>query len=291
MALELLLTLTGFVKNMPDQYTEPRRSTYRNLSQDGIRRTIGAIGAFSPLFFVCANFFLFGETKIPGSISQYYHTDLRDLYVGIHLTLGILLITYKGYDRRDGLTTSAAGFLSIIVAFLPTTPSGELRTSTGFIHIISLSLFFYIQIFIVLVLFRRTFPFYLYSSETESVHLELAIFKRRRNVIYTTSGTMIFAITSISLISLLAIDRDVLFGVSVDILNYFFESLLYIAFGLAWLVKGGGIWLFNDPLIDKDYKFRTRDRDRLLNKKENFQELAREYDIDLREDNTVQKED
>jgi hypothetical protein len=57
-----------------------------------------------------------------GSLSAYYHTPVRDLFVGALCVTGIALMTYFGGERRtfNFWVTMVAGLAVIGVAFLPT---------------------------------------------------------------------------------------------------------------------------------------------------------------------------
>jgi hypothetical protein len=62
---------------------------------------------------------IFFTTSLPGSMSGYYYTHMRDLFVGALCALGVFLVAYVGYDEVDRWITNIAGLCAIGVAFFP----------------------------------------------------------------------------------------------------------------------------------------------------------------------------
>src|SRR5262249_20760359 len=59
--------------------------------------------------------------QVRGSLSAYYHTSMRDFFVGILCVTGVLLITYLAGQRTPAYwVSSVAGFAVLGVAILPT---------------------------------------------------------------------------------------------------------------------------------------------------------------------------
>jgi hypothetical protein len=90
------------------------------LSYMQIRRAVGAIGVLLP-------FVLFVGNKIIGygvqpSMSGYYYTPMRNIFVGSLCALAIFLITYDGWDRADTVITDLAGIGTFGTALCPTSP-------------------------------------------------------------------------------------------------------------------------------------------------------------------------
>src|SRR3972149_18876 len=77
-----------------------------------LRRAIGLIGAAFP-FVMAAGGLLLGAREILDSISAYYHTGMRDIFVGALSAIGIFLLCYKGYELKDRIAaiTPRAGSL------------------------------------------------------------------------------------------------------------------------------------------------------------------------------------
>ena len=125
--------------------------------------------------------------RIPGSLSGFYYTHMRNLFVGAMCAVGIFFITYRGYDKWDNRLTNVAGLATILIAVFPTVPpyySASPRGPNQFftrsnvcgpvtlmpfhqvpqqavshdVHAASLILLFLMVFLIVLVQFTRTGP-------------------------------------------------------------------------------------------------------------------------------------
>jgi hypothetical protein len=70
-----------------------------------------------------------GRWEVRGSISAYYHSSVRDVFVGVLVTIGFFLVTYhvatRAYVSR---TTTLAGVLAVGVALFPTMTEGSTPT-------------------------------------------------------------------------------------------------------------------------------------------------------------------
>jgi hypothetical protein len=63
----------------------------------------------------------FGDTEWLGSISAYYYTPVRSVFVGTLCAMGECLIAIKGRDRpREDLMLNLAGMCAPVVALVPT---------------------------------------------------------------------------------------------------------------------------------------------------------------------------
>lgn len=89
-----------------------------------IRVIVGVIGVLLPTaLFALDGLFLKGGLVVKGSLSAYYHSGARDLFVGGLSITGFLLITYMAAQRStwDYRLSTVAGIAALGVAFLPTT--------------------------------------------------------------------------------------------------------------------------------------------------------------------------
>jgi len=59
------------------------------------------------------------------SVSAYYYTPVRAVFVGVLLAIGLCLIVIKGSTTWEDATLNAAGMLAPVVAVVPTTDVGE----------------------------------------------------------------------------------------------------------------------------------------------------------------------
>lgn len=69
------------------------------------------------------------------SISAFYHTDMRNVFVGALFAIGICLYVYKGYNNLENSGLTVAGLFLFGVALFPTTaPDGSLPWLFPVIH-------------------------------------------------------------------------------------------------------------------------------------------------------------
>jgi hypothetical protein len=118
-------------------------STYLSL-----RVGIALIGVTLPVML-----WLGGSTagsSLLGSMSAYYYTGMRNVFVGALCAVGVALVLYKGFSREEDLALSLAGVLAICVALFPTAEGGQ-RTIVSNVHVIAAVGFFlclaYVSVF------------------------------------------------------------------------------------------------------------------------------------------------
>jgi hypothetical protein len=88
-----------------------------------IRAAVGIIGLLLPVVLIVGEaYFLAGDVHVRGSISAYYHTAMRDVFVAGLCIVGFLLSTYMAAQRKrtDFTLSLVAGVAVTIVAFVPT---------------------------------------------------------------------------------------------------------------------------------------------------------------------------
>ncbi len=197
-----------------------------------MRRIIGILGIGLPVIVVAGGFIQNGFV-LRSSISSYYYTNMRDFLVGLLSCVGLFLISYKGYERIDHVTSDISGILALGVAFFPTSTcdSGinrvgifQLNNNISFyFHLIFASLFFLSLAFISIFLFTK--------HESNMLTKE----KKKRNLVYIVCGCIIlFSILCIMIYSLVL--QNTFMAAYKPVLV--FESLALISFGTSWLVKG-----------------------------------------------------
>jgi small-conductance mechanosensitive channel len=64
-----------------------------------------------------------------GSISAYYYTPARTVFVGSLCALGVCLIAYKGHSPVEDVLLNFSGVMAFVVAMVPTTPDGFCGTN------------------------------------------------------------------------------------------------------------------------------------------------------------------
>ncbi len=193
-----------------------------------LRKTIGLLGTAFP-FVVSLGALIFFETGIQNSISSYYHTGMRDVFVGTLCVIGFFLLSYRGYERTDNIAGDFACAFAVGVALFPTTPDRAASVGTdfiGYVHLIFAVLFFLTLIYFSLCLFTKTDP-----SEQPSRR------KLQRNKIYKACGyAMSICILLIVIYSLLP--NEVASQVEVYAPVFWLEAIAVVAFGISWLTKG-----------------------------------------------------
>ncbi|MEU7783678.1 DUF998 domain-containing protein [Amycolatopsis sp. NPDC049159] len=182
-----------------------------------LRRAIGLIGLALPFVLIFGKQLVQGGDLI-GSLSGYYYTDVRDVFVGSMCAAGVFLLAYYGHDFVDNVASSVAGLGAIGLALFPTTPDHDVtawdRTS-GVLHLVSAAVFFLALAYFCL----RLFP---HDGEQPP----------GTGIVYRVCGAVILA--ALALIALTSWLR-LLPGWHPAL---WLESAAVWAFGVAWLVKG-----------------------------------------------------
>ena len=209
------------------QLTDPQPPSEESmfvLSYMGLRKSVGIIGLALPVVLLVGKPVLDGG-GMPGSISAYYYTGMRNYFVGSLCALAVFLFSYK-YAPRDNFLSTLASAFALGVVFFPTTPQGEATTWTGWVHLTCAFLFFLTLAGIAYFVFTR--------PPLPKEQLEPR--KRTRDKIYRICGVTIV----VSL--LLAPILDPLLG---DVMRdrihplFWLESIAVWAFSASWLIKGG----------------------------------------------------
>ncbi len=230
-----------------------------------LRKTVGWIGMLSPFALYLGN--RFADPNFhplwPYSISGYYHTHMRSVFLIAAGAIAALLIAYRGYDKADRWLTNGAGLLTLGVAFCPTTPtrppfyhgpplpSGYQRV-LGDLHMV-----FAVALFITLAVVALRFtstgrgdpdrP----SAELRRLARELWYSppgpgdsrgprKRKRDAVYRVCARLMLAA-----IALAAVTKVLPAEIYNQHAVFFIEAVAVFCFGLSWFVKGQG--LLADP--------------------------------------------
>jgi hypothetical protein len=119
-------------------------STYLSL-----RVGIAVIGATLPLTLWLGGLAADG-LSLRGSMSAYYYTGMRNVFVGALSAVGVALVLYKGFSKAEDLSLSLAGVLVICVALFPTA-AGDHWALVNYVHVIAAVGFFlclaYVSVF------------------------------------------------------------------------------------------------------------------------------------------------
>lgn len=91
-----------------------------------MRFAIGVLGAALPLLIIAEPLFFDGQPFLRGSLSAYYYSGMRELFVGVLWAIGVFLVTYKfGEFSRESRASTYAGLSVIAVAVFPTQRPGD----------------------------------------------------------------------------------------------------------------------------------------------------------------------
>ncbi|WP_410583022.1 DUF998 domain-containing protein [Amycolatopsis sp. lyj-108] len=189
-----------------------------------LRRAIGFLGIGLPFVLI------FGKLVVDGggllnSISGYYYSGMRDVWVGVMCAIGVFLLSYRGYGRVDDIAGNIAAVAAVGVALFPTTPSNGDRADEiiGLLHLGFAAVFFLTLAFFCIVLFTKS------DKEIPGAR------KPERNRLYVASGVIMLVCLALIVLCGLVFDAETrsLYPA------LWLESVAILAFGVAWLTKGG----------------------------------------------------
>jgi hypothetical protein len=208
---------------------EPSLNGSLVISYLDLRKAIGIIGTALPFVLAFGNILVEGP-GIQDSISSYYHTGMRDVFVGSLCAIAVFLMSYRGYERKDDIAGDLACVFALGVALFPTTPDVNITPRDniiGALHLLFAAGFFLTLAFFSLVLFRKTDPT---RAPTRG--------KLKRNAVYTLCGyTILVCLAFIVVVAFLSSDSPVK---RLDPV-FWFEAAAIVAFGVSWLTKGEAI--------------------------------------------------
>lgn len=211
------------------------------LSFRSMRRSIGILGMALPLVLLSWSLGLTAGHFLLDSISSYYHTNLRDLFVGILCAVSFFLFAYHGYNYRDFIAFKIAALAALGVAFFPayikSRPNPWIHVApnvsdaTNTMHYISAAVLFLTLACISLFLFTKTAA----KPAPGGKRAKLPRQKARRNAVYIACGSvMLLCIALMAVVDLLPPASPIL---ALDPV-FWIETLALFAFGISWLVKG-----------------------------------------------------
>lgn len=204
--------------------------TYRR-----IRKAIGILAFSLPLVLVIFSLVPFFQTTVQESISHYYFTNLRELFTGVLCAVGLFLCLYKGHTntnifKNDSLLTNIAGVLAFGIALMPTSP----LTCTDKIYtIVPLCLnwlawlhFGFAGVFFLVLSIISINVFTIGQVDNQEIPVSML----NENHIYRACGYSMLVFIVLTPVC----DYYNCFRYSTLI----FETLMLIAFGISWLIKG-----------------------------------------------------
>jgi len=204
-----------------------------------LRQLIGYVGILMPITIKLGAYWYEG---IPSSesISAYYYTGMRDVFVGTLVGVGALLVCYRGPSLLDDVVTNVAGLAAIAAALLPLNPSYDPvilarfpSTATDQCYASHGPLGYHVYAvatFSLLTAYLAYFRFPLLSGPTVTKQ------KLQRNKVYRVCAiVMVVCFCAVAWLK----------GRSPTASIFWPETTAIAAFGIAWLIKGQAI--LKDP--------------------------------------------
>ncbi|MEU8260177.1 DUF998 domain-containing protein [Micromonospora sp. NPDC048999] len=139
---------------------EPHKPPQDAVTVRHLRLGIGSVGIALPVVLVVGHLVAVRRLTLLDSLSAYYYTEMRNVFVGSLCAIGVFLIAYR-YRRPDDALGTVAGLLAITVALFPTTASGPAGVTShddrmvGMVHQVAAAALFVLLAAFCLVLFTR----------------------------------------------------------------------------------------------------------------------------------------
>ncbi len=165
------------------------------------------------------------------NISSYYHTAMRDVFVGTMCAIGVFLLCYRGHDWIENWTSNIGCAAAFGVALFPLDAGSDpllQKSVVGWLHTFSGGVFFLTLAFYSLYHFPR-------STDTLA---EQEPHQWERRAIYRISGLVILGSMFAMTIYLFILNPE--WKRLLDDWNFLFwmEWIATWAFASAWLTKG-----------------------------------------------------
>jgi hypothetical protein len=202
-----------------------------------LRVVIGVIGLALPAVLLLGDaLFLNGTFSQRGSLSAYYYSGMREVFVGALVAIGVFLVTYKVLERSLENTLSLlAGVAVIVVALFPTSrpttsdvPDTALQSALG-MDTVAVVHFAAAAIFIAaLAVITRFFARSEGERHPAATQRRSPAFWRRFHL--TCASVIAVALAFMAVCKLLEVwgSWNLLVG----------ETVAVLAFGASWLFKG-----------------------------------------------------
>src|SRR6266404_3334570 len=136
----------------------PRAQDPIVLSYLALRKAVGAVALGLP-FALSIPLWILRHHIIQSSISGYYYTGMRNLFVGSLCAIAMFMLCCRGYDWQDELAGIFSAVCALGVAFFPTAPDDcatQRQHHIGFVHYTFAALLFLTLAYFCLVLFKMS---------------------------------------------------------------------------------------------------------------------------------------
>jgi len=207
-----------------------------------MRRAIGVLGITLPLILVAGSSLFGGCREVLYSISTYYHSNMRNIFVGYNCAVALFLFAYRGHDWRDNLAGYLACIFVLGVAFLPCSISNSGQPCllpplvqnplVGKLHNLSALSYFIVLIVYALFLFPKT-----HMDMVSGEKMFMGRQKKKRNVVYYICGSLMTVALLLILIFYWFLEKSYPALTRLDPV-FWLESVVLFSFGISWLTKG-----------------------------------------------------
>jgi hypothetical protein len=222
--------LTRFILNhiqrFQDRISNHSSNTPR-VSMHLLQFFIGIVCLLLPITFIISTYLDCGQ--VLGSISAYYHTLLRDLFVGLLFAMGALMMAYKGYHAIDQVVSTLAGVAAFLVAVFPVEVKDAEKSiacmsqddflfCNDVIHYAAAMVVFVSMTFMTLILFPLGRDSW-------------------RNIVYHTSGLLMLLCLCALLLITLNMEAEWVAYIEGFQAFFWLESIVLFCFAVSWLTK------------------------------------------------------
>jgi len=212
--------------------TSSKNSKNYVISYLKLRQALGWLGLTLPVILVIGLVVLSGpDAAIQPSISDYVHTDMGGVFVGVLFAVGAFLFSYKGPEKQDDVWGDLAGACAIGIALFPTRADGASVTWVSVLHLVFAVAFFAIIAYFSICLFTKTDK----PKPVEGM-------KRIRNRVYRVCGWLILISIALVAVYYLVLPKAVQDAWAALKPVFWLETVAVMAFGFSWLTKGEAIW-------------------------------------------------
>ncbi len=226
------------------------------MSYLSLRKTIGYIAISIPFLLVVGSVLVGNCPEIQSSISDYYHTQMRDVLVGTLCAIALFLFCYTGYDRYDVSATRLAAIFALGVALFPTGFNDSMIDSCHAVRQVSNPIVARIHLISAFCLFVTLSIISLFLfTKSDRPKWQWGPNKKRRNRVYRRSAYVMLTCLAL-LVGYFSLKGGSLqpyiegtfveyFGSpewlalmdKIDII-FWLETVMLFAFGISWLTKG-----------------------------------------------------
>jgi hypothetical protein len=204
-----------------------------------LRVSIGTIAVLLPYVLVLGNW-ITGHA-VPPSLSGFYYSPMRNIFVCAFGVLGAFLLVYRGYNLADRILTNVAGISAIGIALFPIAPAyrpSSAQVTAGYVHLGFWSLML-ITLALMALRFANPVPAPPGLTSWERLNYELGFSGSGRPsgrmsaweaAVYRTCGILILACVVATYP-----------GAALSSTGYVLlvlETVALVAVGVSWLIKG-----------------------------------------------------